>query len=97
MLNLSETDKLICILETIVEKIKPKSNRKPKCIDFDLLDTETMAIDVSKLEAYKRAKPRSKIDKKDNSTPDCDTKYEHILFEQESQAIIPIRVKSLFL
>ncbi|WP_308812581.1 transposase [Halanaerobium saccharolyticum] len=157
LVNLSETDKLICILDPIdlkpvVEKIKPKSNKGPtgynpeailraflvqqiekiptradlvskidrspylryvcgfsttgrvpsestfsryysklsetdeleilmnnlldQCIDFDLLDTETMAIDASKLEAYERAKPRSKIDKENSFTPDWGTKFD---------------------
>ena len=40
------------------------NNLLEQSIELDLLDTETIAIDTSKLEAYERANPRSKIDKK---------------------------------
>jgi transposase len=157
LLNLSETDKLICILDPIdlkpvVEKIKPKSNKGPtgynpeailraflvqqiekiptradlvskidrspylryvcgfsttgrvpseatfsryysklsetdglellmndlldQSIELNLLDTDTMAVDASKLEAYERAKPKSKIDKENDFTPDWGTKFD---------------------
>jgi len=52
--QLYETDEL----ETLI------NNLLDQCIDFDLLNTETMAIKALKLEAYERARPRSKIVKK---------------------------------
>jgi hypothetical protein len=58
--QLYETDEL----ETLI------NNLLDQCIDFDLLNTETMAIKALKLEAYERARPRSKIVKKNNPTPD---------------------------
>ncbi len=57
--KLSETDEP----ETLV------NNFLNQCINFGLLNTETMAIDVSKREVYERAKPRSKIDKENYFTP----------------------------
>jgi len=64
--KLSETDELEILMNNLLDQ----------CIDFDLLDTETMAIDASKLEAYERAKPKSKIDKENNFTPDWGTKFD---------------------
>jgi len=64
--KLSESDELEILMNNLLDQ----------CIHYDLLDTETIAIDASKLEAYERAKPRSKIDKKNSFTPDWGTKFD---------------------
>ncbi|MFW6281107.1 MAG: transposase [Halanaerobium sp.] len=64
--KLSETDELETLINNLLDQY----------IELDLLNTEIIAIEASKLEAYKRAKPRSKIDKKNNSTPDWGTKFD---------------------
>lgn len=43
---------------------------------MDLIDTETLAIDSTKLDSYERAKPRNKVDKKNHNTPDWGSKFD---------------------
>jgi len=43
---------------------------------MDIIDTETLAIDATKLESYERAKPKSKVDKDNPDTPDWGSKFD---------------------
>ena len=52
------------------------NNLLDQSIELNLLETEIMAIDASKLEAYERAKPKSKIERENDFTPDWGTKFD---------------------
>lgn len=45
-------------------------------IDEDIIDTETPAIDATKLESYERAISKKKVDKENSLTPDWGAKYD---------------------
>lgn len=47
-----------------------------QAIDSDIIETNTLAIDSTKLESYERAKPKKKVKKDDYSTPDWGAKYD---------------------
>ena len=64
--KLSETEELESLMNNLLDQ----------SMNLELLNFETMAIDASKLESYERAKPRSKIDKKNDFTPDWGTKFD---------------------
>ena len=75
-----------------------------KAIKLDLVDTETVAIDATDLTSYERAKPKSKVDKNNSSTPDWGAKFDshgnmkawfgwklHLVVDSESE--IPLDFK----
>jgi len=47
-----------------------------QAIEMEVIDTETLAIDATKLESYERAKPKSKVDKNNSNTPDWGSKFD---------------------
>ena len=47
-----------------------------QAIEMELIDTETLAIDSTKLESYERAKPKKHVDKDNPLTPDWGSKYD---------------------
>ena len=47
-----------------------------QAIDSEIIDTETLAIDATKLESYERAVSKKKVDKDDPSTPDWGAKFD---------------------
>jgi len=47
-----------------------------QAIEMEVIDTETLAIDATKLESYERAKPKSKVDKDNPNTPDWGSKFD---------------------
>ncbi len=47
-----------------------------QAIEMELIDTETLAIDATKLESYERAKSKKKVDKENPNTPDWGFKFD---------------------
>ena len=64
--KLTETDSLENLFHKLIDQ----------AIELNIIDTETLAVDSTKLESYERAKSKKQVDKENYFTPDWGAKYD---------------------